>query len=177
MNSGRDVVASIEEEFHRYKTLAERTIEQLADGDLVARYAGGNSIAILIQHISGNLKSRFTDFLTSDGEKPWRDRESEFADRGAAREAVLEQWRDGWQALFESLALLRDDQLGATVSIRRVSLTVVEALQRSLAHTSYHVGQIVFIGKAARGPEWKYLSIPPGQSGAYNADPKLEKPR
>jgi hypothetical protein len=177
MTAGRTVVASIEGEFQRYKTLAEAAIEQLADGDLTARSAGGNSVAILVQHIAGNLTSRFTDFLTSDGEKPWRDRETEFADRGAVRAQMLEQWQDGWQTLFGSLASLSDDQLDATVSIRGVSLSVVEALHRSLAHVSYHVGQIVFIGKAARGSEWKYLSIPPGQSTAYNADPKLEKPR
>ncbi|HEU4521165.1 MAG TPA: DinB family protein [Thermoanaerobaculia bacterium] len=169
-------MTAIEGEFQRHKSLADRAIAQLADGELGRRLASANSVATLVQHVGGNLKSRFTEFLTSDGEKPWRDREAEFADGGIARSELVEKWEDGWRALFAALQDLTDDHLSAAVSIRGVQLSVVEALARSLAHTSYHVGQIVFMARHIRGPEWRYLSIAPGQTAAYNAAPDKEKP-
>jgi len=128
-----------------------------------------------VWHIGGNLTSRFTDFLTSDGEKPWRDRESEFEERNVGRTELLEKWEKGWSTLFAALAPLTDADLARTVSVRGVPLTVGEALLRALAHVSYHVGQLTFIGKLLKGAEWDYLSIPPGGTDAYNKNPTKEK--
>ena len=173
----RQFVGSIEGEYRRYKAYGEGAIGQLADEQLSRTSgAGGNSIARLVWHVSGNLESRFTDFLQSDGEKPWRDREAEFADRTVSRAELREKWEKGWAVLFQALAELTDEQLNATVKIRGVPLAVHEALHRSLAHASYHVGQIVFLAKALRGAEWRHLSIPPGGSAAYNQNPFAEKP-
>jgi hypothetical protein len=156
----RNVVASIESEYRRYKKLGEDAITQLEADALGRRPPGdGNSVAMIVWHVSGNLRSRFTDFLASDGEKPWRDRESE----------------EGWGVLFPALSALSDDDLGRTVRIRAQELSVLDALHRSLAHTSYHVGQIVFLAKSLRGEEWKWLTIPPGKSEAYNRNPTGEK--
>jgi len=129
----------------------------------------------VVWHVAGNLQSRFTDFLTSDGEKPWRHRETEFEDRQVSREELIEKWEAGWRTLFDALGPLADDDLSRSITIRGVPLTVCEALHRSLAHASYHVGQMTYIGKMLRGEEWAYLSIPPGGSAAYNANPVLEK--
>ena len=174
---GRRIVASIEGEYRRYKQLGENALEQLTDEQLCLKAnPEGNSIATLMWHISGNLASRFTDFLTSDGEKPWRDRESEFLTHTVDRMKLREKWESGWTTLLRSLADLDDRQLHTVVTIRGVPLSVHEALHRSLAHTSYHVGQIVFLAKAFQGANWRYLSIPPGQSEQYNKNPVAEKP-
>ena len=171
------IVESIRGEYLRYKALAEAAIGQLTDDQLSARAADtDNSIAVICRHLSGNFLSRFTDFLTSDGEKPWRRREEEFAASNVIRADLLEHWQRGWQTLLSALAPLTDDQLGLTVTIRGQPLLVREALLRSLAHASYHVGQIVYLAKALRGKDWKYLSIPPGRSDAYNQAPAWEKP-
>jgi uncharacterized damage-inducible protein DinB len=166
------VVASIRGEFLRYKALAEATIGQVDESDLSAKQASvANSIATICWHVSGNLDSRFTEFLTSDGEKPWREREEEFRARTVTREELLAKWGRGWDVLMQALDELSDDDLQRSVMIRRQSFTVVEALHRSLSHVSYHVGQIVYIGKSLRGEDWRYLTIPPGQSDAYNQAP------
>ena len=167
------IIESIRAEFRRYKTLAEGALRQVADQDL-SRAAGAadNSLAVICWHVSGNLRSRFTDFLTSDGEKPWRNRDEEFVTRQVTREALLEKWEGGWAVLFAALDALDDTQLATTVSIRRQAMTVHEALHRSLAHTAYHVGQIVFIAKAVRGDQWTSLSIPLGESEKFNANPR-----
>ena len=173
----RQIVGSVEGEFRRYKALAEGAIDQLTDEQLSrADGAGDNSVAILMAHVSGNLVSRFTDFLSSDGEKPWRDRDTEFVPRKADRAELREAWERAFAVLFGALAPLDDEQLHAPVTIRGVPYTVHEALHRALAHVSYHVGQIVFVAKALRGGGWRYLSIPPGGSAAYNQDPVREKP-
>ena len=172
-----DLVESIRGEYLRYKALGEGTIQQLSEAELcLPGHDGGNSIATIVWHIAGNLRSRFTEFLTSDGEKPWRQRDEEFAGRTVSREELLAKWNDGWEALLGALSALTDEHLGATVTIRSQPLKVHEALHRSLAHTSYHVGQIVYLGKMFQGSEWKSLSIPPGGSVAYNQAPKSEKP-
>lgn len=161
----RATIASIESEYHRYKLLAEASIHQLSETQLTEPDNGVvNSVATIAWHVSGNLKSRFTDFLTTDGEKPWRDRASEFEPRRVSREELLRHWEDGWQVLFNALNDLDDGSLARNVIIRDHPLSVAEALHRSLAHVSYHVGRIVFIAKAIRGADWEYLSIPPGQS-------------
>ncbi len=173
----RKIIGSIESEYRRYMAAGEGAIAQLTDEQLSQNSsAAGNSVATLVWHISGNLASRFTDFLQSDGEKPWRNRDEEFLARTVSRAALTEKWVKGWAILFESLSKLNDEQLHETVKIRGVALAVHDALHRSLAHASYHMGQIVFLAKALRGAEWSYLSIPPGGSAAYNANPVAEKP-
>jgi hypothetical protein len=119
--------------------------------------------------------SRFTEFLTSDGEKPWRQREEEFRARTVTRSELLSKWNEGWDVLLATLTTLSDEVLHDTVTIRGQHLLVHEALHRSLAHLSYHVGQIVYVAKSMRGKDWKYLSIPPGKSDAYNQAPKFER--
>ena len=171
----RDVIAAIEGEYRRYRTLGEGAIEQLNGGELCTRPSARSlSIATIVWHIAGNLESRFTDFLTSDGEKEWRQREDEFAVRTVTRDALLERWARGWAVLEGTLAGLTDEQLSDTVTIRGVDFTVVGALERSLAHTAYHVGQITFLGKLIAGEGWNYLSIAPGGTAAYNAEPTKE---
>lgn len=170
------ITESIRDEYRRYKALGEAAIDQLSDEQLCAAPAGGgNSIATICWHISGNLRSRFTEFLTADGEKPWRTREEEFRARSLTRNELLAKWNAGWSVLFATLDTLSDGDLQATVMIRRQPMLVHEALHRSLAHAAYHVGQIVYAAKAMRGEAWKYLSIPPGQSDAYNASPDGER--
>lgn len=173
----RAVISSIEAEYLRYKDLAEKTFAQLDDSQLTMR-AGetSNSIATIVWHMAGNLTSRFTDFLTTDGEKPWRHRDEEFHDRQVSQPELLARWNAGWQVLFDTLGTLVDDDLTRTVVIRGQSLPVIDALHRSLAHAASHVGQIQFWGKVMKGTTWDYLSIPPGGSAAYNANPTLEKP-
>ena len=171
------MVSSIRSEFLRYKELGEKAIAQLDAAALTAAPpGGGNSIATICWHVSGNLRSRFTDFLTSDGEKPWRKRDEEFEPRAVTRDELRQKWDAGWSVLLAALDALVDDDLGRTVTIRRQALTVQDALLRSLAHVSYHVGQIVYAAKAARGSEWNYLSIPPGQSEQYSSNPTLDRP-
>lgn len=173
----RPVLASIEGEYRRYRRMAEVAFDQLSDTQLAERRSElDNSISTIAWHIAGNLRSRFTDFLSTDGEKSWRNRESEFLHREAPRSELLSIWNDGWGALFETMTQLTDADLARTLTIRGQSLSVVEALHRSLAHVGYHVGQIVYMAKALCGPGWSYLSIPPGQSAEYNAAPTRERP-
>jgi uncharacterized damage-inducible protein DinB len=170
-------VDSIRAEYLRYKALADAAMDQLEEAQLsLPGPNGGNSIAVICWHVAGNLRSRFTDFLTSDGEKPWRHREEEFASRTVTRAELLTKWNGGWEALLGALASLSDEQLQQNVTIRGQPLRVHEALHRSLSHASYHVGQIVYLAKVLRGAEWRYLSIPPGGSDAYNQAPTREKP-
>jgi hypothetical protein len=126
--------------------------------------------------VSGNLKSRFTDFLTSDGEKSWRNRDEEFEARQVTRQELLAKWEDGWAALSTALSGLTNDDLEREVTIRGQVIPVIDALHRSLAHTSYHVGQIVFVAKAGAGATWTSLSIPKGQSATYNQNPTNQTP-
>ncbi|MEX1257274.1 MAG: DinB family protein [Gemmatimonadota bacterium] len=172
----REILGSIETEYRRYKALAEGAMEQL-DAEELCRspVPPNNSIATIAWHVSGNLESRFTDFLDSDGEKPWRDRESEFEDRQVTREALLQKWERGWTIVLDALASLKDEDLHREVAIRSMPLAVHAALHRSLAHTSHHVGQIVYLARNYRGEGWRYLSIPPGGTASYNQKPTLEK--
>lgn len=171
------LIKSIEAEFRRYKALAESALEQVQENHLSEPGPnGGNSLAIICWHVAGNLQSRFTDFLASDGEKPWRNREEEFSKRSVTRNELTEKWNKGWNVLFSTLSELSDENLTQMILLRGQKLPVHEALHRALAHVSYHVGQIVYVSHAFRGSEWKYLSIPPGGSAAYNADPRFEKP-
>ena len=170
------VVRSVEAEYQRYRRLGEGAIGQLSDNELCRMTSGeSNSVATLVWHIAGNLESRFTDFLAADGEKPWRDRESEFVPRNATRAEIMSKWEAGWHLLLSILRDLEDTQLERIVHIRAQPLTVCEALLRSLAHLSFHVGQIVYVAKSIRGASWEYLTIPPGQSSSYNLNPTKEK--
>jgi hypothetical protein len=167
----RDVISSVESEFQKYKTLAENAMTQLQDAQLAvtaAQATESNSVAVLVWHVSGNLTSRFTDFLTSDGEKPWRHRDEEFVRRQVSRAEMMEKWERGWKVMFDTLTTLSDADLGRQVSIRKEPCKVVDALHRALAHISYHVGQIVLLSKTARGDGWQNLSVPLGQSEAFN---------
>lgn len=171
----RTLIKLIEAEYVRYKLLGARAMGQLRPEELHVRGEHCNSVAIIAWHVSGNLESRFTDLLTTDGEKPWRDRDSEFERRDLSPAEVAEKWERGWRVLLDTLAALTDDDLAASIVIRSVPFRVDEALLRSLAHVAYHVGQIVLLARSFRGDEWEYLSIPPGQSEAYNRNPVLEK--
>jgi hypothetical protein len=176
MPSTRTLVASIEGEFRRYKALADAAMAQLSETELAAAGpGGGNSVVVIAWHIGGNLASRFTDFLATDGEKARRKRDEEFLPRTPSREELQAHWEKGWRILFASLAELDDSNLQATVVIRGAELPVHDALHRSLGHVSYHVGQIVYVAKALRGADWEWLSIPPGQSSAYNRNPERER--
>ena len=164
----RKILSSIEREYRRYKGLAEAAFDQVTDAELVEVPApDGNSIAILVWHLSGNLKSRFTEFLTADGEKPWRDRESEFVVRSISRADLQAKWEEGWAVLLAALSGLDDEALGRRVVIRGEELSVLEALHRSLGHASYHVGQVVLLARSFRGATWRSLTIPRGQSAGY----------
>lgn len=173
----RVLVAAIEAEYGRYQVLTDKALEQVPESLLSAPGpANGNSLAVICWHLSGNLASRFTDFLESDGEKPWRNRDEEFAARSVSREEFDAKFRIGWLALFGALAGLQDADLMRTVRIRGKELAVHEALFRSLSHVSYHVGQIVYLSHVHCAEDWNYLTIPPGGSAAYNANPTGEKP-
>ncbi len=159
------VIASIISEYHRYKTLADKAISQINDHEL--RSAIGvdtNSIAVIVKHLSGNLISRFTNFLTEDGEKPWRDRDGEFTETMIERTQLLQHWEEAWHILFAVLNDLNEMDVNKIVRIRDQEMTVSAALHRSLAHTAYHVGQIVLLARCFAGPNWQNLSIPRGQS-------------
>jgi uncharacterized damage-inducible protein DinB len=166
------------EEFHRYRSLGERALAQVPD-DALNRITAtdGNSLGMLVRHISGNFASRFTDFRTTDGEKPWRHRDDEFETRPYTRAEVDARWRDGWAVLEQALAALTDDELSATVTIRGTPFTVHGALSRALAHVAYHVGQMVLLARMLAGGEWQWLTIPKGASKDYNANPMWEKGR
>ena len=157
--------------FRGQKRLAERALEQTSDDHLhVALDEHTNTIAVLMQHIAGNLLSRWTDFLTSDGEKSWRERDGEFVDDGKSRADVLAHWEKGWSRLFETLSQLTPDDLDSTVTIRGMPHTVVRAIERTIGHIGYHVGQIVMLSRHLAKDDWKTLSIPrgPGESEKFN---------
>ena len=169
------LIASIDAEYKRYKALAEAAIAQVGDEELARTGPGeSNSIEMLVRHLTGNLRSRFTDFRTSDGEKPWRNRDEEFEPATLSREQLLKGWEDAWAVLFEALAGLSDSALAGTITVRGQPLQIDEALLRSLAHAAYHVGQIVYLAKAIRAEGWHNLSIPRGGSQAYNRAPTHE---
>jgi hypothetical protein len=155
--------------FHYYKQLAERGMAQIDDEQLFAVLDGEmNSIAVIVKHMAGNMRSRWTDFLTSDGEKPDRNRDSEFEEPPATREAVYALWEEGWQCLFSALAPLSDADLNRTITIRGEPHSVMQAINRQVAHYAYHCGQIVLLAKHFNAAEWKSLSVPRKQSGEFN---------
>jgi len=155
--------------FCYYKKLSEGAMAQLADEQLYAVLDGEmNSIALIVKHMAGNMRSRWTDFLTSDGEKPDRNRDGEFQEPPVGREALMNRWEQGWNCLFRALEPLTDDDLSRTVTIRGEAHSVLQAINRQVAHYSYHCGQIVFLAKHFKGADWKSLSVPRGASGGFN---------
>ena len=155
--------------FRYYKNLAERAIAQVTDEQLQAVLDREmNSIAVIVKHMAGNMRSRWTDFLTSDGEKPDRDRDSEFVDPPLTREALLSMWEQGWQSLFGALEPLSEEDMSRTVTIRGEPHSVMQAINRQIAHYSYHCGQIVMLAKHFKHDEWKSLSVPRKQSAEFN---------
>jgi hypothetical protein len=155
--------------FRYYKLLAERAMAQISDEQLYAVLDGeANSIAIIVKHMAGNLLSRWTDFLTSDGEKPGRDRDREFSDPPQPREALMLFWEQGWQTLFSALAPLSDNDLSRPITIRGEAHSVMQAINRQVAHYAYHCGQIVLLAKHYQEDKWQSLSIPRGRSAQFN---------
>ena len=163
-------------ELERYRVLAEKALAQMPDAALnTVPVPDGNSAAMIVRHMSGNLVSRFTDFLTADGEKPTRDRDAEFADATYTRAEMDAMWKRGWAVLDDTLAQLRDEDLSRTVTIRQQPLTVHAALCRAVAHQAYHVGQLVLLARMMAESDWQSLSIPKGGSQRYNVSPDREK--
>src|SRR5215207_10769845 len=171
------LIADFRSEYARYRQLAEKALAQMPDSELNRVPApDANSAAMIVRHMSGNLISRFTNFLTEDGEKPDRDRDAEFDERAYSRSAMNDLWASGFAVLDEALVPLTDDDLERTVTIREQPMTVHAALSRSLTHLAYHVGQIVLLARINAADPWQSLSIPKGQSKQYTAAPTREKP-
>ena len=156
--------------FRYYKKLTERAMEQVGDEQLFATLDDEmNSIAIIVKHIAGNMRSRWTDFLTTDGEKPDRNRDSEFVDAPATREALMKSWEDGWAIVFGALEPLTEADLGRTVTIRGEAHSVMQAINRQVAHYAHHSGQIVMLAKHFAKDHWQSLSIPRNRSADFNS--------
>ncbi len=173
MNVSEDFLRSANRQFLYYKTLGEKAIDQLEPEQLfVSLNDDTNSIATIVKHLYGNMLSRWTDFLTTDGEKEWRNRDGEFdaSSEQQTKELVLKQWNDGWACLFDTLNSLKPEDLSKIIYIRNEGHTALEAINRQLAHYPYHVGQMVFYAKILKKTEWTSLSIPKNKSNDYNAD-------
>ena len=167
----KNYLYSVIQQFKYYKLLGEKTFAQLKETDLFWQYNdANNSIAIIVKHLNGNMLSRWTEFLTSDGEKKWRNRDGEFEASIKTRAELRVRWEEGWKCLFEALEGINKDNFNTTIYIRNQGHTIVEAINRQLAHYAYHVGQIVFIGGMIRGEKWTSLSIPKGKSKDYNRE-------
>jgi len=161
--------------FRKQKQMAEQAFGQVKSDEDFFRKPGefSNSIAAILKHVAGNLASRWTDFLTSDGEKPWRDRDAEFVITDAdTRAHLLAAWETGWNTLFQTLAGLREEHLAMRITIRGEEHSVLQALHRSLTHTAYHTGQIVYLSRLMQQEGWQWLTIPPGQSRQFKAQAK-----
>ncbi|MEP7095497.1 MAG: DUF1572 family protein [Flavobacterium sp.] len=171
MNTSESYLESVKKQFLYYKMLGEKAMEQLEPEQLfVSVNEDTNSIAAIVKHISGNMLSRWTDFLTTDGEKEWRNRDAEFENDLQSKEEVILVWNKGWECLQKALDSLKPEQLSDIIYIRNEGHTVIEAINRQLAHYPYHVGQIVFYAKQLKKNNWDSLSIPRNKSGNYNAE-------
>jgi len=170
MNSvGNEFLQTAVRRLKYYKDLGDKTIQRLSDEELHYQYnQESNSIAVVIQHMAGNMLSRWTNFLTTDGEKFWRQRDDEFTVHDFSKQQLIELWEKGWICFFKAMAALREDDLLKTVYIREEGLSVIDAINRQLAHYPHHVGQIIYIGRMIKGPVWESLSIPKGDSIKYN---------
>jgi len=160
-----------------YKDLGDKTFEQLNDADFHFQpNEESNSIAVIIQHLHGNMLSRWTNFLTEDGEKEWRQRDDEFTIHTYNKQQLLDLWEKGWDCFLDTLSSLTEADLSKTVYIRQEGLSVTDAINRQLAHYPYHVGQVVYIGRMIKGGAWKNLSIPKGESHQYNQGDAVKDP-
>ena len=172
-----EFLATARKVFAHYKSLGEKTFSQLPEEKLFFQYnAESNSIAVIVKHLHGNMLSRWTDFLTTDGEKEWRQRDAEFENDPVSREELLRLWNEGWNCLFVTLDSLRNEDLTKTVYIRNEAHTAENAIMRQMAHYPYHVGQIIYIGKMIAGEGWTSLSIPKNKSAEFNSE-KFSKPK
>lgn len=168
---------SVTRQFEYYKMLGDKAMEQLPAEKLFWQYNDeSNSIAVIVKHLWGNMLSRWTDFLTTDGEKEWRNRDAEFEIDITSKEELLKKWNEGWECLFNALRPLTENDLQTIIYIRNQGHTVMEAINRQLAHYPYHIGQMVYIAKMVADNNWKSLSIPRGGSNAFNAE-KFSAPK
>lgn len=167
----KEYLLSVKENFKKIKSLGEKAFDQLNDEDFHYRNSEDeNSIAIIVQHLSGNMHSRFTSFLTTDGEKPARNRDLEFEEQNLSKEELINKWNAGWEVLFSAVNKLRSDDLSKIIKIRNEPHSVIEALNRQLIHCAYHIGQIVFAAKQLKKSDWKTLSIPKSGSADFNKE-------
>ncbi len=164
-------LSSIIKQFEYYKSLGDKTFNQLSFEEMQKEFTqDSNSITIIVKHLVGNMLSRWTNFLTEDGEKEWRHRDAEFQDTYTSKEVLIANWNKGWNCLFNAIKPLKETDLERIIYIRNQGHTVTEAINRQLAHYSYHTGQIVFLGKLIKGKNWTSLSIPKGDSSKYNKE-------
>ena len=164
-------LTSVKKQFEYYKSLGDKTFNQLTEEQLFwLSNIDDNSIAIIVKHIAGNMRSRWTNFLTEDGEKEWRNRDDEFINSFTTKEEVIAYWEMGWQCLFNALNTITPENFDSIVYIRNQGHTITEAINRQLCHYSYHIGQIVFLGKLLLGNDWESLSIAKNASKDYNTD-------
>tara|TARA_Y100000815_G_C13318623_1_gene491471 strand:- start:1331 stop:1882 length:552 start_codon:yes stop_codon:yes gene_type:complete len=167
----KSYLSSSIKQFEYYKSLGDKTFEQLTFNELQREFEeDSNSITIIVKHIVGNMLSRWTNFLTEDGEKEWRKRDEEFIDSFENKAQFLEAWEKGWNCLFNAIKPLQKDDLERVIYIRNQGHSITEAINRQMMHYAYHVGQIVLLGKLTKGSDWVSLSIPKGKSKAYNQD-------
>ncbi|MBW2962083.1 DUF1572 family protein [Mesonia aestuariivivens] len=164
-----EYLESVFKQFEYYKSVGEKTFDQLSEKELFWQYnEASNSIGIIVNHLWGNMQSRWTDFLTTDGEKWWRNRDSEFEEVITTKKELLEKWEKGWTCLFSALNTITEENFDTKIYIRNQEHSVLDAINRQLAHYAYHLGQIVYIGRMIKGEEWKSLSIPKGKSTDFN---------
>lgn len=177
MKLGDEYLKVVQERFESVKSLGDKTICQLSEQDIHWKFnEASNSVAIIAKHLSGNMVSRWSDFLTSDGEKSTRNRDQEFVDDSSSKQEMIMIWNKGWRILFDTLHELESEDLLKNITIRGESHTVLEAIERQMAHYAYHIGQMVFIGKQLKDHNWETLSIPKGKSADY-LQQKLTKSR
>jgi uncharacterized damage-inducible protein DinB len=176
-NLGTEYLSTTIKRLKYYKDLGEKTFEQLEEKDLHWQPSSeSNSIAVIIQHMAGNMLSRWTNFLTEDGEKEWRQRDDEFEVHEHSKQQLIEIWNKGWKCFLDTLESLTADDLSKTIYIRKETMTAIDAITRQVAHYAYHIGQIVYIGRIIKNENWKSLSIPKKQSQQYNLSSKIKDP-
>jgi len=177
MTIGEEYLKTVITRLKYYKHLGEKTFEQLEEKDFHwLPSSESNSIAVIIQHISGNMLSRWTNFLTEDGEKEWRERDNEFEIHSYSRQQLMDIWNKGWDCLFNTLNALTEADLLKTIYIRKEALTAIDGINRQLAHYPYHIGQIAYVGRMIRNENWKTLSIPKRASQEYNQSTGVKDP-
>ncbi len=177
MSTGKEFLQTAIRRFKYYKDLGDKTFAQLNDWDFHYQPNDeSNSMAVIIQHMAGNMLSRWTNFLSEDGEKEWRKRDEEFEIHQLNKQQLIEHWEKGWSCFLDTLASLKKKDLKKTVYIRQEPLTVIDAINRQLAHYPYHIGQIIFLAKIIKNKSWQNLSIPKGDSQLYNDTAELKDP-